>query len=188
MMMMSNELQNEKVLEGHADEYTMDGMKLKPEYIEYYKCLKDIVGVVILKITKELKLDNFDDICAVTRQVFELLRGIYIDEPFMQWCKQNANEFNSNDEYKQKTITNICREFDKVLTIDSNIFHNSPLKQTALKCLNCIFNNSQKQQQQQQQQQEDYQENYYNKPECIVSTYNCCNLIFKQQHQQQQQP
>jgi hypothetical protein len=156
---------NVKLIKGHDFEYTVDGLKLKDEHVQYYATLKVLIDSIVTYISKELNMQQYGEVYSLGRQLYELLRGIFIDEPFKRWLKNNEKRF--NDSFHKKIISTIQLSLKNIL-LDKHLLKKQPFKQIVLESLNKEFHS-------------DILINLqeYVRPECIVTTYNCCKLNFK---------
>ncbi|ABL76009.1 Mv-ORF57 peptide [Maruca vitrata nucleopolyhedrovirus] len=153
---------NQKVVDSSAHEYTVDGLKLKSQYVAYYKCLKILVDFLVMYVSKEVSMKEYDQVYSLGRQLYELLRGIFVDEPFKLWLERNTHEFDNNKDEILKTLQNelkVALGDIKTCTFKDIVTN---LLNTQLYCKHdCV--------------------DEYIKPNCIVDTYNCCNLIYKKE-------
>ncbi|AGA16225.1 hypothetical protein [Thysanoplusia orichalcea nucleopolyhedrovirus] len=156
---------NEKVIDADVQEYTVDGLKLKQKYVAYYKCLKILVDFLVMYVSKEVSMKEYEQVYTLGRQLYEVLRSIFVDEPFKLWLERNAHDF---DENKDKILDNLQSELRAALN-DKSRLKTCTFKNIVTDLLNTQLNC-----------QHDCVDEYI-KPNCIVDTYNCCNLIFKKQ-------
>ncbi|UZE89753.1 hypothetical protein [Parapoynx stagnalis nucleopolyhedrovirus] len=155
-----------KIINGNGREYTVDGLKLKPEHVNYYETLKKLIDSIIMYISKELNMQQYAEVYSLGRQLYELLRSIFIDEPFMRWLKLKEEKYDEN--FNRDISTTIETSLKDVLS-NKDVLKLKPFKKLVLDSLNKEFHC-----------ENDATENYI-KPECLVLTYNCCNLHFKNQ-------
>ncbi|ANF29716.1 ORF-68 [Catopsilia pomona nucleopolyhedrovirus] len=170
-----NGADNYRTIYANSDEYTVDGLKLKTNYIKYYKVLKIIVGFVIVCISKELNVKEYEHVYTLARQLYELLRGLFIDEPFKLWLERNVDTFD------EKTIMERLRRELKILLADKDKLKRHTLQHLITDLLNrnlanvCDGNLTEYNI---ATAHDDGNEHIYYKPSCIVDTYNCCNIHF----------
>ncbi|USC25922.1 hypothetical protein [Palpita vitrealis nucleopolyhedrovirus] len=164
----SSPINNKKIIEtDNPEEYTVDGLKIKPQYVVYYKCLKILVDFLVMYVSKEVNMREYEQVYTLGRQLYELLRGIFVDEPFKLWLENNAHNFDTN---KGEILDSLQKEL-KLALANKDVLKTCTFKNIVLDMLNSKFACNY-----------DCVENYdYIKPNCIVDTYNCCNLVFKKQ-------
>jgi Protein of unknown function (DUF2704) len=153
-----------KIIHGNVCDYTVDGLKLKPEHVSYYETLKKLIDSIIMYISKELNMQKYSEVYSLGRQLYELLRGIFIDEPFMRWLKLQEYKY---DENFNRQISTATESSLKNILSDKETLKLKTFKTLVVDSLNKEFSC-----------ENDEVENYI-KPECLVLTYNCCNLHFK---------
>ncbi|AUR45105.1 hypothetical protein Spob074 [Spilosoma obliqua nucleopolyhedrosis virus] len=155
---------NRRTLHVSADTYTVDGLKLKPAYVEYYQQLREIVELSVLTISKELNMKEKQEVYSLARQLYEILRGLFVDEPFKLWLETNAAQLVADSEFKKNTYK-ILHDQLQAANLKSGTFKNivlNVLNNELSGDSNC-FDTS----------------NGYIKPNCIVLTFNCCDLTFE---------
>nr|UIX56205.1 HycuOrf-77 hypothetical protein [Hyphantria cunea nucleopolyhedrovirus]UIX56350.1 HycuOrf-77 hypothetical protein [Hyphantria cunea nucleopolyhedrovirus] len=147
-----------------ADTYTVDGLRLKPAYVEYYQQLREIVELCVLTISKELHMKEKQEVYSLARQLYEILRGLFVDEPFKLWLEANAAQLIADSDFKKGTYK-ILHDQLQAANLKSGTFKNvviNVLNNELSGDLNRFDTN-----------------NGYIKPNCIVLTFNCCNLTFE---------
>ncbi|AAK85630.1 hypothetical protein [Epiphyas postvittana nucleopolyhedrovirus] len=153
-----------KTLRACAKEYTVDGLKLKTTYIEYYKQLQALVDFAVMTLSKQLNMKEYDEVYSLGRQLYELLRGVFVDEPFKLWLEDNAQQL-ANDEQFRVEIYKVLESQLQAIVKTNNI----TLKNAVLDVFNSKLNG----------EIAHYDTSHgYIKPNCIVLTFNCCNLTF----------
>lgn len=156
---------NRKVVDANEDEYTVDGLKLKSKYVAYYKCLKILVDFLVMYVSKETNMKEYEQVYTLGRQLYEVLRSIFVDEPFKLWLERNTHEFDNN---KDKILETLQSELKPALA-DKDKLKTCTFKDIITNLLNtkldCRYDCADE----------------YIKPNCIVDTYNCCNLVFKKE-------
>ncbi|AKN80983.1 hypothetical protein [Lonomia obliqua multiple nucleopolyhedrovirus] len=164
-----------KTLNANIEEYTVDGLRLKPQYILYYKHLNDIVNFMVMHISKELNMREYDQVYYLGRQLYELLRSIYIDEPFKLWIKLNTDNLNGDEQFKIDVFKQL--EENLVRLMSDKTEKKPPIQNVIKTFLNTQLSIKQNDH---DDDSDHFQrdDNGYIKSECIVETYNCCNLIF----------
>lgn len=156
---------NRKVVDANVDEYTVDGLKLKSNYVAYYKCLKILVDFLVMYVSKEVSMKEYEQVYTLGRQLYEVLRSIFVDEPFKLWLERNTHEFDNN---KDKILETLQSEL-KVALADKDKLKTCTFKDIITNSLNTKLDGKY-----------DCADEYI-KPNCIVDTYNCCNLVFKKE-------
>lgn len=51
---------NWKVVDVNVDEYMVDGLKFKLKYVVYYKCLKIFVDFLVMYVSKEVSMKEYE--------------------------------------------------------------------------------------------------------------------------------
>ncbi|ALR71623.1 hypothetical protein AGNV_089 [Anticarsia gemmatalis multiple nucleopolyhedrovirus] len=157
---------DQKTVHGAAEEYTVDGLKLKPAYVEYYKQLQAIVDFSVMTLSKQLNMKDYDEVYSLGRQLYEIMRGLFVDEPFKLWLEANAAQLATDKAFRDNIYKILEEQLQATVTItQSNTFKNAIIN---------VLNN----------ELSDDAVKYdtscgYVKPNCIVSTFNCCTLSFK---------
>lgn len=164
---------NTKIVDANMEEYTVDGLKLKNKYIDYYKALKIIIDFIIMCVSKELSMKDYEQVYAMGRELYEILRSIFIDEPFKLWLENHADQFESK--HKNEIVKKLEESLKKMLS------NKTQLKSKTIKCIVTDMLNKELHEillNKELNDDENDVKNCYIKPTCIVETYNCCNLTF----------
>ncbi|AJD09238.1 hypothetical protein [Condylorrhiza vestigialis mutiple nucleopolyhedrovirus] len=165
-IIVQDERPDQKTVHGVAEEYTVDGLKLKPAYVEYYKQLQAIVDFSVMTLSKQLNMKDYDEVYSLGRQLYEIMRSLFVDEPFKLWLETNAAQLAADKTFRDN-IYKILKEQLQAATAktQSNTFKN-----VIINVLNNELSNDTVK----------YDASCgYVKPNCIVSTFNCCTLNFK---------
>lgn len=153
-----------RTLHAPAENYTVDGLMLKPSHVEYYKQLREIVELSVITLSKRLNMREKQEVYSLARQLYEILRELFVDEPFKLWLEANAAQLAADVTFKE-SIHKILKEQLEIVNTETNTFKNMVLN---------VFNN---------ELSEDT--NLYDvsagyiKPNCIVTTFTCCDLTFE---------
>ncbi|AKR14166.1 hypothetical protein [Dasychira pudibunda nucleopolyhedrovirus] len=153
-----------RTLRAAQDDYTVDGLRLKPAYVEYYRQLQEIVELAVITLSKQLDIREVQEVYSLARQLYEILRGQFVDEPFKLWLETNASRLAADAEFK-KGMHKILQDQLQTLTAKTNTFKNAVLN---------VLNN-----------ELSTDANLYDtsagyiKPNCIVTTFTCCDLTFE---------
>nr|AFS51958.1 DekiORF80 [Dendrolimus kikuchii nucleopolyhedrovirus] len=169
-------VRDKKIIDAGAHEFTVDGLRLKASYVEYYKLLKFIVDTIIMYISKELNMKDYDQVYALGRQLYEILRSIFVDEPFKLWVERNSHRFCSDDEVFKKDLETRLEIQLKELLSNKNVLKTSTFKAAITDMLNAQLHHDTLKAAATATANGD--EVRYIKPDCIVDTYNCCDLVF----------
>ncbi|AGR56968.1 hypothetical protein [Choristoneura occidentalis alphabaculovirus] len=146
------------------ENFTVDGLKLKPEYVEYYKQLQDIVELSVIFLSKQLNIKEVKEVYSLGRQLYEILRGLFVDEPFKLWLEANAERLAADAEFKKSTHKGL-QDHLQMVSAKSNTFKNEVLN---------VFNSELIDNANLHEVNADYI-----KPNCIVLTFTCCDLTFE---------
>ncbi|BBU37560.1 hypothetical protein [Choristoneura diversana nucleopolyhedrovirus] len=153
-----------RTLRGLQENFTVDGLKLKPEYVEYYKQLQEIVELAVIFLSKQLNIKEVQEVYALGRQLYEILRGLFVDEPFKLWLEANAARLAADAEFKRSThkvlqdqLQTVSGKTDTFKSEVLEVFNNELMDNVNLYDANAG----------------------YIKPNCIVLTFTCCDLTFE---------
>lgn len=155
---------NRRTIHARAEDYTVDGLSLKPEYVEYYKQLQTFVELSVMTLSKQLNMREKQEVYSLGRQLYEILRSLFVDEPFKLWLEVNASQLAADDTFRANTYKIIQDQLQNA-NVKTNTFKNAVIN---------VLNN---------ELSTDinfYETNdNYIKPNCIVQTFNCCQLTFE---------
>ncbi|AGR57114.1 hypothetical protein [Choristoneura rosaceana nucleopolyhedrovirus] len=153
-----------RTLRALQENFTVDGLRLKPAYVEYYKQLQEIVELSVIVLSKQLNIKEMQEVYSLGRQLYEILRGLFVDEPFKLWLEANAARLAADAELKKSTHK-ILQDQLQTVSAKTNTFKNEVLNvlNNELICSANLY---------------DVNAGYI-KPNCIVLTFTCCDLTFE---------
>ena len=155
-----------RALRGLEQEHTVDGLRLKPAYVEYYRQLRALVELAVMTLSKRLGMKEYDEVHSLGRQLYEILRELFVDEPFKLWLEANAARLSTDDAFRDRMHKIVEGQLEAAAkTTASNTFKNAVLN---------VFNNELSG----DSVAYDVSAGYI-KPNCIVLTFTCCNLTFE---------
>jgi hypothetical protein len=163
---VENARPDQKTVHASADDYTVDGLKLKPAYVKYYKQLQAIVDFSVMTLSKQFNMKDYDEVYSLGRQLYEIMRGLFVDEPFKLWLEANATQLAADETFRNS----IYKILGEQLQAAAGKTQSNTFKNVVMKVLNSEFTVNATW----------YDANCgYVKPNCIVSTFTCCTLNFE---------
>lgn len=153
-----------RTLRAAEEAYTVDGLKLKPAYLEYYRQLREIVQLSVITLSKQWEIKEVAEVCSLARQLYEILRELFVDEPFKLWLEANAARLAADADFKERTHEALRAQL-RAASVKTGTFKNAVLN---------VLNN----------ELSDDSNRYdasagFIKPNCIVLTFTCCELKFE---------
>ncbi|ABF50315.1 unknown [Antheraea pernyi nucleopolyhedrovirus] len=155
-----------RALRGLEQEHTVDGLRLKPAYVEYYKQLRALVELAVMALSKHLGMKEYDEVHSLGRQLYEILRELFVDEPFKLWLEANAAKLSADDAFRGR----VHKIVEEQLEATAKTTANNTLKNVVLNVLNNELSGD--------SAAYDVSAGYI-KPNCIVLTFTCCDLTFE---------